>query len=116
MPTVVAAAAWSMRARTAMPRLVTAAASRSIVSFGPWRLAQVISPSGIMTSLAQRMRRSASSVDSFWIFMACSSLRTEARARRCRRNLRGYESARRGTPAAQISFCADVTFLGCAKD
>ena len=43
-----AAAAWSMRARTVMPRLVTAAMSRSIVSFGPWLLTQAVNPSGVM--------------------------------------------------------------------
>ena len=37
-PTAAAAAAWSTRATTAAPRFVTAAASRSIVSFGSWRL------------------------------------------------------------------------------
>jgi hypothetical protein len=40
-----------MRASTVMPRFVTAAASRSIVSAGPKLLAEMISPAGVMRYL-----------------------------------------------------------------
>src|SRR5215469_18408948 len=48
IPTAAAAAAWSIRAIIEIPRLVTAAASRSTVSFGPNLLTQVINPSAVM--------------------------------------------------------------------